>query len=334
MSWVRDSYENNISDELNASIRAYFEQGQTRIQLSENLEELLARTKKPKMRGYFDLLADHITTRIGEMGHVAGYEEAGVESVEVVAVLDDRTSDICRHMHGRIIPVSALVNQRDRLLDAAKRHDFDATKRAQPMLSGSRAFDVLSKDRTGDIVSSGVGLPPYHFRCRTTTVAHFEPADYHARVREWAINGEIPRKEQSTLIQYASNAKWGTLEVVWYKKDGGDGKKHPTALVHFRRHAKDLQIKSMAEYNERAMNLIRGGSRDTYLVIEDKKHPYPVLFFHNPKTRELAVVNVKGQHLASYYRMKNGQWEKKLVKQNVRVKLEGGLMKWTAFALS
>ena len=90
----------------------------------------------------------------------------------------------------------------------------------------------------------------------------------------------------------------------------------------------------MSEYNEAAMNLIHGGSRDVYLVIAKKEHPYPVLLFHNPKTRELAVVNIKGQHLASYYRMRSGQWEKKLAKQNAYVKLKGGLMKWIKSTLS
>lgn len=330
LSWVRDSYENNISAELNAAIQGYFQQGQTRIELSDNLETLLAEAKRPKMMGYFDLLADHIATRIGEMGHVSGYEEAGIDSVEVVAVLDDRTSDICRHMHGRIIPVSTLVRQRDLLLDAAKRHDFDATKRAQPMLSGAKAMDILSMGRTTDITGSGVALPPYHFRCRTTTVAHFAPADYHERVREWAINGEVPRREQAGLIDFARNARWGTHPVVWHKRYGGDGKEHPTVFVHYKRHASA----SMEEYNAAAMNLIRGGPRDVYLAIEEKRHPYPVLLFHNPQTREIAIVNVKGQTLASYYIMRSGQWESKFTRREICIKLRGGLRKWIRSELS
>lgn len=334
LSWVRDSYENTISAELSSAIRDYFQRGYTRIQLSESLEELLARAKRPKMMGYFDLLADHITTRIGEVGHVSGYEAAGIESVEVVAVLDEKTSDICRHMHGRIIPLSVLSEQRDRLLDAARRHDFNATKRAQPMLSGKSALDIMSLDKTSDITARGIGLPPYHFRCRTTSVAHFESADYHVKAREWAINGEIPRGEETRLIDYARNAKWGTHDAVWQKRYGGDGEKHPTAFVHYMRHAKNLHVSSMAEYNEAAMNLIRGGSRDVYLVIEKKEFPYPMLFFHDPKTREFALVNVKGQHLASYYLLRNGQWEDKLARQNARIKLKGGLTKWIKSTLS
>ena len=334
LSWVRDAYENTVSGELNQSMREYFEQGRTRIQLSERLEELLERDSKKKMLGYFDLLADHITTRVGEIGHVSGYEEAGVESAEVVAILDEKTSDICRHMHGRIIPVGVLSRQRDRLLDAATRHDFEATKRAQPMLSGKKALDILSLDKTTDITGKEIALPPYHFRCRTTTVAHFEPAAYHERVRDWAVNGEIPRKEQGRLIQYASNAHWGTHEATWPKNRGGDGRKHQTAFVHYKVHGADVKAGTMSDYNARAMNLIRGGSRDVYLAMEDKAYPYPILLFHDPRTRELVVVNVKGQTLASYYIMREGQWEDKVLRHDIMIPLKGGLRKWIRSALS
>ena len=334
LSWIHDSYGNTVSEDLNRSIREYFEQGATRIQMIERLEELMSREEHPKMMGYFDLLADHITTRIGELGQVSGYEEAGIEYIEVVAVLDERTTEICRHMHGRVIPVSVLSRQRDMILGAAKNHDLDAMKRAQPMLSGDRAAIILSRNKTTDITDKGVALPPYHFRCRTTTVARFEPADYHEKVSEWAINGEIPDREQARLIQYAGNAGWGTHQVIWPKSGGGDGEPHPTSFVHYKKHASDVRAASMSDYNAKAMNLIGGGSRDVYAAIFDKKHPYPVLFFHNPKTRELVVVNVKGQNIVTYHIINDKQWENKLRSQDVRVKLKGGLTKWASAIFS
>ena len=332
--WVRDSYENMISAELHTALNDYFKQGLTRLDLADRLEELLIAKKRPKMLGYFDLLADHVGTRVAEMGHVAGYEEAGIEYVEVVAVLDDKTSAICRHMHGRVLETKTLSNQRDLLLDAAKSGDFNAAKSAQPMLSGNKAKEILSLDKTSDITGKGIALPPYHFRCRTTTVAYFEPATYHEKAKRWAIDGEIPSNEQKNLIDYAQNARWGTHPVTWHKSYGGDGEKHPTSFVHYKKHASDLGIKSMEEYNNAAMNLIRSGSRDVYLAIKNKEHPYPVLLFHNPKTRELAIVNIKGQNIASYYIIDADKWHKRIEKQEILLKLKGGLMKWIQFALS
>lgn len=332
--WVRDAYENTISAELNTALNDYFKQGLTRLDLAGRMEELLIEKKRPKMLGYFDLLADHVATRVAEMGHVAGYEEAGIEYVEVVAVLDEKTSAICRHMHGRVIGTKVLSDQRDLLLETAQSGDFDAAKSAQPMLSGTKAMEILSLDKTSDITAKGIALPPYHFRCRTTTVAYFEPATYHEKTKRWAIDGEVPNNEQKNLIDYAQNARWGTHPVTWQKNYGGDGKKHPTAFVHYKKHASQVGANSMAEYNNKAMNLIRGGSRDVYLAIEKKEHPYPVLLFHNPATRELVVVNVKGQTIASYYQMRNGQWENKVQRHEIFLKLKGGLMKWIKSMLS
>lgn len=334
LMWVRDAYEHTISAELNTALNDYFKQGLTRLDLADRMEELLVAKKRPKMLGYFDLLADHVATRVAEMGHVSGYEDAGIEYVEVVAVLDDKTSAICRHMHGRVIETKTLSKQRDLLLDAAKSNDFNALKRAQPMLSGNKAMEILSLDKTSDITGKGIALPPYHFRCRTTTVAYFEPITLHEKAKRWAINGEIPNTEQVNLIAYAQNARWGTHPVAWETKNGGDGLMHPTAFVHYKKHASQVGVKSMEEYNNAAMNLIRGGSRDVYLAIKEKKHPYPVLLFHDPKTRHLVVVNIKGQHIASYYKMEIGQWESKLKRTNIYMKLKGGLMKWIQSMLS
>lgn len=334
LMWVRDAYENTIAEELHRALGEYFDSGMTRIEMADRLEALLEDKNRRRMLGYFDLLADHVTTRVTEMGHVSGYEDAGIEYVEVVAVLDERTTDICRHMHGRRIPVSALSSQRDLLLDAASRGDGNAAKRAQPMLSGKSAVNVLAMPKSNDIVASGVALPPYHFRCRTTTVAYFEPAEYWERAKQWAIDGEVPQKERPGLIGYARNARWGAHKAVWEKRNGGDGDKHATSFVHYMKHSPELRISSMAAYNEAAMNLISGGSRDVYLAIEQKEHPYPVLLFHNPKTRELVRVNVKGQHIATYYVIGDKQWKRLQSKHNIWLRLKGGLMKWIRSELS
>ena len=94
------------------------------------------------------------------MGHVSGYEDAGIEYAEIVAVMDDRTSPICRHLNGRIIPVSAMSAQRDQLLAASKSRSIAAAKKAQPMLSATSGIglDVLNTTKTGQIIEQGIGF--------------------------------------------------------------------------------------------------------------------------------------------------------------------------------
>ena len=331
--WVQNSYTRWLQDEMVEALNEYFNEGRTRIELAARLERFLT-SKEPRMQGYFDLLADHNATRIAEIGHVTGYERAGVEYAEIVAVLDERTSPICRHLHGRLIPMSALSDQKGRLLNAAKRLDMKAAKAAQPMLSGASEAAVLLEPKTSKIVAQGIGMPPYHFRCRTTTVAHFEPADTWQKASHWAIDGEVPRREIPKLLAYARNAHWGTHLRIWERLRGGDGRQHPTAFVHFKTHGKrEMGFRSLEEYNQALISLVRRADRDVYLAIHKKEHPYPVLVFRDDRTQETAVIYLKGQQFATYFRPNDRRFEALLGTYDISLKLENarGVMKWIKF---
>ena len=330
--WVKNAFNRQLQDEMVKALDDFFAQGKTRIELAARLEAFMT-GKEPKMRSYWDLLADHNATRIGEIGHVSGYERAGVEYAEIVAVLDDRTSAICRHLHGRLVPMGALSAQKGKLLAAAQALDTEAAKKAQPMLSGASAATVLLEPRTSKIIAQGIGMPPYHFRCRTTTVAHFEPADTWEKAAHWAIDGEIPKEEQPRLIDYARNASWGTHKRIWNESEGGDGKEHQTSFAHFKKHAPQVGSTTIEEYNQGLLSLIRRAGRDVYLTIEKKEHPYPQLIFYDAKTREFAVVNLKGQHIASYYYMDGKQFSNTLKRRNVVTQLSDAreIRKWIRF---
>lgn len=331
--WVQNSYTRWLQDEMVEALNEYFTEGKTRIELAARLERFLT-SKEPTMQGYFDLLADHNATRIAEIGHVTGYERAGVEYVEIVAVLDERTSPICRHLHGRIIPTSALSGQKERLLEAAKKLDMKAARKAQPMLSGASEAAVLLEPKTSKIVAQGVGMPPYHFRCRTTTVAHFEPADTWQKASHWAIDGEAPRRDIPKLLDYARNARWGTHLRVWERSRGGDGRQHPTAFIHFKTHGeREMGFRTLEEYNQGLVSLVRRAGRDVYLAIRKKEHPYPVLIFRDERTQETAVINLKGQQVATFFRPNDKSFATLLRGYDISLKLENarGVMKWIRF---
>ena len=331
--WVQNSYTQWLQDEMVEALNEYFTEGRTRIELAARLERFLT-SKEPRMQGYFDLLADHNATRIAEIGHVTGYERAGVEYAEIVAVLDERTSPICRHLHGRIIPTSALSSQKECLLEAAKKLDMKAARKAQPMLSGASEAAVLLEQKTSKIVAQGIGMPPYHFRCRTTTVAHFEPADTWQKASHWAIDGEAPRTDIPSLLDYARNARWGMHLRLWERSRGGDGRQHLTAFVHFKTHGeREMGFRSLEEYNQGLVSLVRRAGRDVYLAIRKKEHPYPVLIFRDERTQETAVINLKGQQFATFFRPSNKRFEALLRDYGISLKLESArsVMKWIRF---
>lgn len=319
MFWVGNAYEQSFSSDMTVLMDNYFKAGATKAQLVDAFKEHFSVTKQ-LTDSKWGLLADTHITRTAEIGHLAGYEDAGVEYAQIVAVLDDMTSDICRHLHGRKIPISAMARQRDGILNASKRHDINGIKRWQPM---SHVENFKSIIRTSDLIADeGIGMPPYHFRCRTTTVAYSEPATYHEKVRQMLYDGEISTKEAVRLVDYARNASWGEHKTKW------KGKEYHTALYHYDKHKGNVKAASWADYNGAARDMVRRGRREIYLVIEEKKKPYPVLYFYKRATKELTVVNVKGQNIASYYKKDAKSIDRMLDKSDASIKLNGGITKW------
>ncbi|CZE47901.1 phage head morphogenesis protein%2C SPP1 gp7 family [Campylobacter geochelonis] len=84
----------------------------------------------------------------------------GVTHYEILAVMDSRTSEICRSMHGRIIPAKHLERQAQALLNAK-----NMAEKKNASIWQSKAYNGRS-----DKMPSNFGLPPYHFRCRTEAV--------------------------------------------------------------------------------------------------------------------------------------------------------------------
>jgi len=168
--WVGNSW-NAYTDKLfRSALTDYFDEGLTRVELTERFMRDFQTSEIGEGRGqvYWEMLADHTATKTREIGRVGGYEEAEISAVQVRAHIDDNTTEICRSLHGRIIRVSALREQVDGYLDAVSRRDMAGAKDSWTM-HGSGAS--LPKDSP---LPEGTGLPPYHFRCRTITVAYFD----------------------------------------------------------------------------------------------------------------------------------------------------------------
>ena len=101
-----------------------------------------------------------MSTKAREIGRIAGFEEAGITEVRVRAVMDAKTSPVCRSMNGRIIEIQHLTAQRDDIL-AAKTID---------QLKNAAAWPTPQQGPTKSLPHN-VGIPPYHYRCRTTLMA-------------------------------------------------------------------------------------------------------------------------------------------------------------------
>jgi hypothetical protein len=125
-------------------------------QLGEKLTNIV--DKEPS---YFKTLGSTILSRTENIAKLNDYIEWGVDKVEVLAVIDHKTSQICRSMNGRIIDISHLRNQRDRILNATSYRE------------AIKASDLTFKGAlVGAKLPENIGIPPYHFNCRTTIVPY------------------------------------------------------------------------------------------------------------------------------------------------------------------
>jgi len=167
--WVGTYFDKNLSDKLTASVAAGMQEGLGRQAIGNRLADFFndypGVGSKPD--AYWRGLAANGMNRSRNFGQLASYEELAVQYLEIVAIIDERTSPVCILLNGKIIPLSAATSQRNRLMAAESPEDV---KTIAPWVSAASLKGMDSNQ----IVNQGVAMPPYHFNCRTTVVEHFE----------------------------------------------------------------------------------------------------------------------------------------------------------------
>lgn len=158
----------------------------------------------PKPESYWYTVSSAFVGRARSTSQVYAYEDAGIETFEVVAMLDEVTTDQCRFMNGKVFTVKAARRLLDTLqeLEAPEdvkyanpwirvgkdskgnrqlyipRADGGATTIARVTRSGVGTADDVGSFSRGKSAASlsklGVQFPPYHGRCRTLVVAGAE----------------------------------------------------------------------------------------------------------------------------------------------------------------
>ena len=165
--WVGEHYNKNLKEKFDDLTSSYFDGDKTIQDVADDFEKNFNKLTDQGKQYFYDL-AEHQTNTVRELGKVNGFEQAGIQYYEVRAIIDDRTSEICQRMNGTIFPVERAVEYRDNILSLT---DPEAIKEASPWLTPDEV-QVLPAD-DGEL-PPGLSLPPYHFRCRTITVAHFK----------------------------------------------------------------------------------------------------------------------------------------------------------------
>jgi len=210
--YVHESQTNFIRDELGRRKKALSEkarsivsdgiaQGLGRGDISQNLREAFQTTTIKRNAFYWDVVASAFVNRARTFSEMSSFTEAGITHYVITAVMDERTSDVCRFMDGKRFSVSTAVEQFQRV---EQLRDPEQMKLLQPWLQirqdsqGNRALFIPTesesvraaivedsaelkglKDNRGTfrsemsnqkLESMNMSLPPFHGLCRTTVL--------------------------------------------------------------------------------------------------------------------------------------------------------------------
>jgi len=163
--WIGKHYGEHVGPKIAKSVKTnIIEAGLSRGEAGKALKGIFGNTVN-RPDHYWRGLAANATTRARNFGAVKSFEEAGFASLEVVAVMDEATSEICQEMNGKIFKVELASKQRDDLMAA---EDPEDVKKIAPW---PKLDDIEGKDPEALAAEAGVVLPPYHYHCRTVVVA-------------------------------------------------------------------------------------------------------------------------------------------------------------------
>ena len=191
--WIGDHYDSGVRSAVNSiATNEMVLRGLGRREAGASLEKKIAsylsRGLLPpgvtvpegwtgSTKDYFTGLVSNVRNKAVTWGKVRSYQEVGVETYEIVAVIDRRTSDICNFMNGKVFNVSWANETLDQVLEANNPEevkDIIGWKRAPEAMAIAgvdNPTSTVSPKGMESLHKEGLDFPPYHFRCRTIVVA-------------------------------------------------------------------------------------------------------------------------------------------------------------------
>ena len=157
----------SVGDLIAREARAALESGESSTAAGKRLRAVLGPIRGNVVDSYWRGLAANAITRANTFGTCAAFVEADVVSYEIVSVLDERTSTVCRELDGLTFQTRQLVQQRDAMMAAASPDDV---KTIQPWPKTPAVRDLKAEGGATALAAAGIRSPPFHFHCRTTIV--------------------------------------------------------------------------------------------------------------------------------------------------------------------
>jgi SPP1 gp7 family putative phage head morphogenesis protein len=190
--WIGKVFPEHLAGDFRDTITEGLTQGLGRRDIGRRLRDMvLGRGGVPAKQEYYTRVAATSVNRARNWGAVFSLREAGFTEYEIRAVMDERTSAICRFMNGKVFRVRDAMDTVQRALSGppsaieriAPWPRYDAKRRDHYLtVGGSRHY--LSGKSSRWLAERGLSLPPYHGNCRTIYLVTRRQFEEHREVVE------------------------------------------------------------------------------------------------------------------------------------------------------
>jgi len=176
--WIGKVFPEHVRDSFRDTIVGGLDEGLGRKAIGRRLRDLMAGTKDaPGKLELYNRVAAASVNRAHNWGGMFSLEEARVEEYVFRAVMDERTSRICRELNGRVFSVPRVMSVVRQTLDGppsaiesiAPWPTFDADRNDFFVQTGERRAYLKSKSSDW-LAEHGIALPPLHGSCRSVVV--------------------------------------------------------------------------------------------------------------------------------------------------------------------
>jgi hypothetical protein len=128
-------------------------------------------TWRGSKESYFEMLSGTVRARMSTSSALRSLREGGFKRYLFEAVMDERTSEMCRELDGRVFEVEDGIALMDRVESA---EDPNTVKEIAGWKTGEEIRNIIG-DRSGEDASralkdAGIIWPPLHARCRSVIV--------------------------------------------------------------------------------------------------------------------------------------------------------------------
>lgn len=179
--WIGNLWNDHLSRVISATVsREALTVGLGREQVGRILEGVVngsirgvavPKTFRGSTEQYFQALAGTVRNQASNFGSLGAMRDAGFTTYRIQAVLDERTSDVCREMHGKSFRVDDGVKHVERIRGARDPEEYKRVagwRTAEEVRQISGGGDEESQRKA--LVAAGVVLPPFHSRCRSVII--------------------------------------------------------------------------------------------------------------------------------------------------------------------